>query len=125
MPYCDPEKQRRYQREWQARRRAEWLADKACVRCRSTDDLEIDHIDRAAKVSHRIWSWSTARREVELAKCQVLCGTCHQTKTTEECYGDLSAHGRHAVYVHDGCRCDECRAAHAAQNRRWRNNMSS
>ena len=52
-----------------------------CAQCGATDDLEIDHIDPATKVSHRIFSWSWARIESELSKCQLLCVPCHFQKT--------------------------------------------
>lgn len=83
MPYADPDAQRQYQREWKARRRRDWFADKACARCGSRDDLEVDHLDPNTKVAHSVWSWSKARRETELAKCQVLCHDHHLQKTLE------------------------------------------
>lgn len=82
MPYKDKEQQRAYQREWCQRRRAEHLAGESCVKCGSTDRLEIDHIEEHRKVSHRIWSWTDKRRQQELDKCQVLCHDCHQEKTS-------------------------------------------
>lgn len=66
-------------RLWIAQRRADWFAGKSCLRCGT--DLQLDHIDSEQKVDHRIWSWSAERREVELAKCQVLCEPCHKWKT--------------------------------------------
>jgi len=81
MPYSDPEQQREYQREFMRRRREEWLSENGpCSRCGGSLHLEIDHIDESGKVSHRVWSWSLARREKELAKCQVLCRRCHKEK---------------------------------------------
>jgi hypothetical protein len=52
--------------------------------CGSRDHLEIDHRDPGEKLSHRIWSWSPARRDAELAKCQVLCRKHHHAKSGEE-----------------------------------------
>jgi 5-methylcytosine-specific restriction endonuclease McrA len=120
MPCATVEEQRAYQREWIARRRADWLADKACVRCGSTEDLEVDHIDRATKVTHRVWSWSQVRRDAELAKCQVLCGPHHKEKTKAD-YGEMPC-GTNSKYtnVRYKCRCAACRAAHAAMNKRYR-----
>ena len=83
MPYADPARQREYSREWLAVRRREYFAGKDCADCGSQERLELDHIDPRAKVDHKIWSWSAARREVELAKCQVLCHPCHLAKTKE------------------------------------------
>jgi hypothetical protein len=83
MPYADPEKHRKWQREWMARRRAEWIAAHGpCVDCRTWDDLQVDHVDASTKVTHRVWSWAKERREEELAKCTVRCAPCHEAKTT-------------------------------------------
>jgi hypothetical protein len=81
MPISDPDARRKYQREWVARRKASWYADKSCAVCGSTDDLELDHVDPAQKVSHSIWSWSWERIAEETAKCQVLCVHHHDAKT--------------------------------------------
>ena len=75
------EAQREYQRKWKARRRAEWFSDKSCVKCGSTDRMEIDHIDPATKVHHQVWTWAKQRRDAELKKCQVLCHKHHLEKT--------------------------------------------
>lgn len=40
MGYLDATKQRDYQRNWMARRRSEFFADKSCVRCGATERLE-------------------------------------------------------------------------------------
>lgn len=82
MPYKDKEQMRAYQRQWIADRRAQFFDGKACE-CGSTDRLELDHIDPTKKVSHKIWSWSAAKREAELVKCQVLCYDCHKKKSIE------------------------------------------
>lgn len=109
MPMATKEAQREYAREWVARRRAEFFADKRCVRCGSTDNLTLDHIDPRLKISHNIWSWSAERRTAEIAKCQVLCVSCHKTKTAFE-RGYRMRHGAAAMYNVHGCRCDKCRA---------------
>jgi hypothetical protein len=114
MPYADPAQQARYQREWAARRRAEWFTGKRCAWCGDTDDLELDHKNALAKASHRIWSWAQARREAELAKCQVLCHYCHETKTELLAENASKAtgyrHGTRAMYCVHRCHCDLCRA---------------
>lgn len=84
MPYADKEQQRAYQREWMRRRRAEWFAGKACAWCGVRDGLELDHVDRLAKVSHALWSWSKKRRDAELAKCRALCKACHLHRTRQQ-----------------------------------------
>jgi 5-methylcytosine-specific restriction endonuclease McrA len=81
MPYKDKNKQKEYQRQWIADRRSTYLKDKSCVKCHSTNNLELDHIDESTKISSHIWSWSDKRRELELSKCQVLCYDCHKQKT--------------------------------------------
>lgn len=85
MPYADPEQQREYQRQWIAKRRAEWLEQHGpCVVCGSWDNLEVDHIDPATKLTHNVWSLGKAKREAELAKCQVLCREHHVEKSTAQ-----------------------------------------
>jgi 5-methylcytosine-specific restriction endonuclease McrA len=69
---------REYQLRWIHARRAAWLAENGpCVRCGSTDQLEVDHRDRREKVMQTRALWSLAptnpARIAELAKCQVLC----------------------------------------------------
>ena len=89
------EEQREYQRKWVARRRAEWFADKACVDCGSIEELQLDHVDPALKVSHSIWSWSKARRDAETAKCVVRCRPCHVIKTVSN--GEKARGERHGA----------------------------
>jgi DNA-binding XRE family transcriptional regulator len=77
------EEKRKYQREWLAKRRQvglDYLGGR-CASCGTTDKLELDHIDPSTKVDHKIWSWKWERQIVELDKCQLLCETCHTTKT--------------------------------------------
>jgi len=71
-----------YVNQWKRRawrdRREEYLADKCCAHCGAASFLELHHRDPNTKVSHRdIWRWCRERREVELAKCVVLCDACH------------------------------------------------
>ena len=111
MPMATRDEQRAYQREWKARRRAEWIAAHGpCARCGSDLDMEVDHIDPSDKLYNPsiIWSWSRERRDAELAKCQVLCGECHQKKTNEERH--RTSHGTGQMYQAYRCRCDLCRA---------------
>lgn len=118
MAYKDPNRQREYAREWMAARRAAWLAANGpCVRCGSTLALHVDHVDPSTKVSHNVWSWSQVRREAELAKCQVLCRSCHESKTGKENQARMGGplrHGTESMYGKGKCRCDPCRQA-----RRW------
>ncbi|APD17116.1 HNH endonuclease [Mycobacterium phage Lukilu] len=120
MPYKDPEAQRQYQREWVARRRTEYFAGKSCVECGATEDLRLDHIDPTQKVDHKIWSWSAARREAELTKCQVLCEPCHQEKTANDM--GYHQHGTVGRYRNPKikCRCKACTAANTQAQQRQR-----
>lgn len=82
MPYADPAVQSAYQNERLKRLRLEWVTEHGpCVDCKRTEQLTVDHVDAAKKVTHRVWSWSEARREAELAKCVVRCWPCHLVKT--------------------------------------------
>lgn len=74
-----------YQKEWMRNRRREFFSGKYCVQCKSTEKLELDHINPEEKEHHSIWSWSEERRLKELAKCQVLCKTCHRLKSNAYC----------------------------------------
>lgn len=84
MPFKDIAVRRAYGREWMRKRRRAFFADKHCARCGAIDDLQLDHIKRQGKVDHRIFSWSSKRRRIELEKCQILCEECHKEKTREE-----------------------------------------
>lgn len=77
---------RDYMRERTRKRRAEVTAllGGRCASCGAANDLEVDHIDPATKVSHRFLTWSKDRLAEELAKCQLLCRPCHYKKTAEQ-----------------------------------------
>src|SRR6185295_2416093 len=57
-----------------------------CVMCESTKNLQFDHIDPATKSFDigKIMNYKDERILVELAKCQLLCRTCHISKTGVE-----------------------------------------
>lgn len=123
MPYADPDKQREYMRKWIHDRRVAWFADKFCIWCGGRERLELDHIDPSLKVTHRIWSWAEAKREVELAKCRVLCRPCHMYKSMwldNPTYLNGFKHGTRSMYQKHKCRCEECRAWQSARLYRQR-----
>lgn len=89
---------------------------KSCATCGSRRRLEVDHVDPAQKVDHRIWSWKKERRTIELAKCQVLCRKCHQNKTRVEHLSRLHHGETLTLYERHGCRCEPCKARKSLQN---------
>ncbi len=113
MPYKDKEKQNRYQNNRLKTRRMNWLNENGpCAKCGSSENLEVDHIDPSMKETHNIWSWSEERRNVELAKCQVLCAKCHGIKTGKENAQRLTKiieHGTLLGYMTRACRCSDCK----------------
>lgn len=117
MPYVDREKQRAYQRDWLARRRARYRDGQTCANCGTTENLELHHRDKGTKVDHKIWSWAIPRLEAELAKCEWLCGPCHWELHSAE---RRAICGTQARYNRPGCRCGRCRAAHAEYAKAWR-----
>lgn len=110
---------RKYQREYAARNRREWLTGKFCVKCGSIENLEVDHIDRTQKVTHSVWGWGEAKRDIELAKCQVLCKKCHKEKTFVDLYSNVPEHGPRTY--RRGCRCDICRESAVKRMAEYRN----
>lgn len=122
MAYKDYEKQKEYQRQWVARRRAAWFATQECAWCDSTDRLELHHVDPNKKVGHAIWSWSQARRDAEIAKCIVLCRSCHHRGHAEarRIAAELTqGHGTLRCY-HRGCRCQQCKTARRDAERAYK-----
>lgn len=105
-----PEQQREYQRQWLAARRQAWLDEHGpCVKCGSSDRLEVDHVDPTQKITHSVWSWAKDRREAELAKCQVLCHDCHQEKSVAAEIAKWGPREHGTVRMYDtGCRCVPC-----------------
>jgi hypothetical protein len=119
MPYFGEQK-REYARKWMAARRAAWFADKKCVECGTTQELELHHIDPSTKISHCVWSWAQERREAELAKCEVRCVDHHMDRTRRQLSIPL-VHGTASGYS-KWCRCKPCTDAHAAERAEYRRN---
>lgn len=118
-----------YMREYMLARyrqiRAEYLAQLGgkCVYCGAVDRLQFDHIDPSTKlftISGQGWSKSKTRLDAEVRKCQLLCESCHTTKTLHQ-KGLQSAKGQHGtISSYKYCRCNACKAAAAAQSREYR-----
>ena len=119
------EAKRKYQREWMASRRLDWIESKGgrCALCGSADRLEVDHIDPSTKLMQprEIWSRAERIRDAELAKCQVLCGICHLDKTLAE--GSLAVravqHGGGSTGKR-GCQCEPCKTKRNSYDRQRR-----
>lgn len=93
-----------------------------CNKCGAIDNLQLDHIDPAAKSfdvakSH---SASQAKWDAEIAKCQLLCQPCHNKKTIAD-LGYRQAKGFHGtISTVRYCKCDKCRAAKSKYNKERR-----
>lgn len=105
----DLESKRKYQREWVAARRAEFFEGKSCANCNSTNRLELHHLNPEEKIGHAIFSWSKERRDIEIAKCQILCNKCHREETSKQ--QRTAIHGSIRMYRRYKCRCEPCRQA--------------
>lgn len=118
---------RLYMRERRKRIQKELRASlgSKCARCTATEELEFDHVDPETKkfqLSGRGLDKPRAEVEEELAKCQLLCRSCHIEKTTGERpshRGDpnYATHGTVAGYRYYGCRCEPCKAARSRSRR--------
>ena len=92
-----------------AAKRARWIKylGGVCVKCGATENLEFDHIDPATKSFDIGKNWSRSEKVIiaELAKCQLLCNSCHNKKS-----GDALAvpHGGGKCGKR-GCKCTPCR----------------
>lgn len=120
MPRPTKELQKIYVREWRKNRRLKWIYENGpCKKCGSTEQLEVDHIDPSTKVTHKVWTWSCERRKNELAKCQVLCKSCHREKTNQQLSKPL-IHGTLHGYDRKKCRCELCKKAKVDAVNEWR-----
>jgi len=108
----------RYRRK---RKEAIALLGGKCAACGSTTKLEFDHIDIRTKSFNisKAWSYSKARLDAELAKCQLLCSECHDKKTLAD-LGVTSAKGKHGTLSsYRYCKCVLCKKAKADYMREY------
>jgi 5-methylcytosine-specific restriction endonuclease McrA len=113
---------KRYQRDWMRDRRTAWVMENGpCKHCGSWEQLEIDHIIPALKEMNigSIWSRTKEIRDKELAKCQILCKSCHLKKTLSE--REPPTHGTVNMYDDHACRCEDCKEAKRKKGMKRRN----
>ena len=92
MPFKDKAAYAAYMNEYMKQRYATRraaaivLLGGKCVRCKTTLNLEFDHIDPSTKVMSiaRASSVSEERWQNEISKCQLLCEDCHLKKTAKD-----------------------------------------
>jgi hypothetical protein len=107
----------------------EWcfsILGRKCVKCGSTENLEMDHVDPKTKLFTITSRMAPKHRKAiieELKKCQTLCSGCHAQKTglehsiafkkdRDQCHGTLSQYWRYK------CRCDDCRKVYREYRRK-------
>lgn len=97
-----------------------------CVRCKSVENLEFDHINPRTKsydIAKLFTSANRAMLESEVSKCQLLCTECHIKKTRKEMHDatgqrEYWEHGTLGGYRY--CRCDLCKKAKSEHNKDYR-----
>jgi len=97
------------------------LLDNKCTKCGSTENLEFDHIDPSTK-SFTIGKLNTMafyKAVEEVKKCQLLCQSCHNSKTINE-KGFQEVKGKDVHGTLSSCRyckCDICKTFKNEYNR--------
>jgi 5-methylcytosine-specific restriction endonuclease McrA len=118
------EEMREYMRSYRADRlsRARALLGGSCCRCGKKRGLHFDHIDPASKAAAvtSLLHASNADFDAEVAKCQLLCATCHRVKGEEG--GEAQRKQLHSLtaYKKGRCRCEICRGLNAERTKRNR-----
>lgn len=108
--------------DYRARRRAKAVQEFGgkCVSCGNDDRLQFDHVNPATKKYRVRDLWHSQAKYLEEApKLQLLCYTCHKTKTISEQTKPL-VHGTTNAYNRKGCRCQVCRDFMNQRNRKYR-----
>jgi hypothetical protein len=109
---------KQYHRKNYVCRRGEFFNGKRCIDCGATENLELDHVDPATKISNSVWEWRKERREAELAKCVARCKVCHKKRSDEQHRRPIP-HGTESGYRR-GCRCRTCTVVHSAARAEYR-----
>ncbi len=125
MPVKDKDAYNAYMKEYMLKRYHEKRNAKiaelggVCVHCGSDQNLEFDHIDPSTKEFTIAIGWSSTQLDAEVAKCQLLCKSCHLTKTKENKeHGKILKHGTEWMYSKHKCRCESCKEAFRSAKRK-------
>jgi hypothetical protein len=93
MPYKDPEVRRAFDIE-RSRKMIEFLRDykvkKGCADCGYNEHhagLEFDHVYGKVQNVSKMGRYGKERVMEEVAKCDVVCGTCHNIRTFNRKHG--------------------------------------
>lgn len=118
MSAKNPEVQRKLQREWLDRRKADFFKDKSCAKCGSVENLQLARLDKTDPPLRGFHSLSKAKQAT--IRYQVLCSECGKI---DRLASRPVVHGTEWKYQRDGCRCAACvkAASTARQARRNRN----
>ena len=122
----ETEQTKRYKRRYQAIKYKrimslikELLGGK-CVACGATEQLEIDHINMAEKEFDMTKAMTYSRKKVleEMAKCQLLCKSCHLEKTKRDNPKTVDHGG--GLTGKRNCRCELCAPLKNKYNKKYR-----
>lgn len=99
-----------------------------CEICGCINNLEFDHIYREDKdfnIAKRMHGANDKDLEIELAKCQLLCHDCHNTKTIKDIGKEKIISSDKTILVHGTlsscryCKCDLCKKAKADYSKEY------
>lgn len=94
------------------------LLGSSCVECGSREELEFDHIDPSTKLFSigKLLNVGKIKALEELAKCQLLCKSCHKVKTIKQ---NSVGHGE-GLTGKRNCRCKLCAPLKNEYQKRYR-----